>query len=166
MQGALWKLRERIDGLHPRQLRSRRPAPSDVPCVTPSRDFVRELDGLPATRLAELMRPCRLGMPRASFCALQVTGPLCFTSIRGSNTVRQPMIWAGGSLQGPRQDCNGKRFCLKPTFIASACQSRRSRASATQRRAGADAQSSDLDPRSFPSIARSSRGCAPPRIAW
>jgi non-heme chloroperoxidase len=39
-------------------------------------------------------------------------------------------------------------------------------ASATQCRAGADARFSDSDPRSFPSIARSSRGCAPPRKVW
>ena len=54
----------------------------------------------------------------------------------------------------------------KRPLITSACQSRRSRASANRCRAGADDQSSDLDPRSFPSIARSIQRCGPPRKAW
>jgi hypothetical protein len=50
-------------------------------------------------------------------------------------------------------------------YRTSARRSACSRASAPQHRAGAGAQSSDLDPRSFPSIARSSRRYAPPRKA-
>lgn len=72
---------------------------------------------------------------------------------------------AADRLRRYRPHCNVKRFYPNPHLITSACQSRRSRASANRCRAGADARSSDLDPRSFPSIARSSRRCVPPRKA-